>query len=304
MSNLDKLHQWESHPSRVLYAFEDTTAQKPREPFTAYTDPQIVESDEFYIETCAYGQQFAVSSEAWREHGAAMLRVGLSSLNEDGVYVGHDGHHSVSFFIEAIARAILLTDKTGFALNDMERALLRRCGEWFADPVSWMDRWWRDTMHHRFFLNAAGIYLLDRAVELPPWCAERAGAWAAEGVRRQRSDGAHTELGGHDTGYHSLALTFTAGIILTCDLPDAFAAALRDSLARGAVWLMSRVNGDGDINAEGNTRMAPTKERDRFGVPKSYKPYETAFAIVGAGITLDDAAMIDTADRVMNRYYG
>lgn len=304
MCNLDKLHLWETHPSRVLYAFEDTDAQNPREPFTTYVDPQIIKSDGFYIETCAYGQQFAVASEAWREHGAAMLRVGMSSLNEAGTYVGHDGHHSVSFFIEAIARAILLADATAFTLTDTERVMLQRCGEWFADPVSWQDRWWRDTMHHRFFLNAAGVYLLDRAVGLPPWCEERAGAWAAEGVRRQRSDGAHTELGGHDTGYHSLALTFTAGIILTCNLPDAFAATLRDSLAGGAAWLMSRVNSDGDINAEGNTRMSPTKERDRFGVPKSYKPYESAFALAGAGITLDDSIMISAADRIMHRYYG
>lgn|GEM_PF-3916884 len=304
MSHFATLRQWEQHPSRALYAFCDTAAREPREQFLAYADPTIIRRNDFYIETCAYGQQFATTSQQWRDHGIAMMRVGLSALADDGSYAGDDAHHSVSFFAEAIGRAALLADDTGLLLNDEEQALLRRCGLWFADPSVWADRWWRDTMHHRFFLNAAALYLLDRAVGLEPWCVERAGAWAAEGVRRQRHDGAHTEMGGHDTGYHSLAMTFTAGTILTCDLPNAFEIVLRDSLSRAASWLVGRVDDTGAIDASGNTRMTPTKEVDRFGVPKAIKPYESAFALAGAGLVLEDQVLIATADRIMARSHG
>lgn len=296
--SLQKLNQWESHPSRRLYAFEDVEAARLRSHLRAYTDASVLNDETFYIETCAYGQQAAVADPQWCDCGVEMLRVGLKALRSDGAYVGEDAHHSVSFFLESLARAALLVERTTLRLADDEAALLKCCGEWFADPAVWFDRWWRDTMHHRFFLNASALVLLDRVVGLAPWCRERAVAWIAEGMRRQRDDGAHTEWGGHDTGYHSLAMTFAAGMLLVGELPGAVNDALRDSLARGANWLASRIGENGAIDASGNTRMNGGGEVDRFGQTKAIKPYESAFALVGAGIALDDALFIDLAARI------
>ena len=60
------------------------------------------------------------------------------------------------------------------------------------------------------------------------------------------------------------------------------------------------------IDGSGNTRMiAASRERDRVsGQLKGIKPYETAFALYGAGLTRDNAAALEGAERIMETAKG
>ena len=58
--NVELLWQWESHVSRVFYAFRDADARRPREELLINRLPDRPPEGPRYPEHGAYGQQFAV----------------------------------------------------------------------------------------------------------------------------------------------------------------------------------------------------------------------------------------------------
>jgi hypothetical protein len=101
-------------------------------------------------------------------------------------------------------------------------------------------------------------------------------------------------------------MTFMAGTLMAADIGADLRNALTGCLARAAGWLLSRVGEDGTIDASGNTRMTPTYvgATGRFGngFTTGIKFYETAFALYGAGLQLEDERLIEAAERIMKRY--
>jgi len=312
MKNLEMLLTWETHPSRRLYAYEDLAATRPR--FNVFTGederPDIPPEFRWYIERNHFGLPVfmtgvALDDDARKKLGAEAIAYGMDQQLPDGSFPCSDLHHSAAFFFESLARFIALAERTGAGDVEPHKDCLAKGLTWFNRRSAWNDDWWRDTLHHRFFLNPASCFLgwelLRGRPDAPAAIHEQAYSWMAEGLRRQRPDGAHTEMGGQDTGYHSCSILYGAVVLMTCELHPDFAGELRTSLRRAADWLLPFVGDDGAVDGSLNARTGPmSDERNReTGKPKDPKPYETAFALYGAGLVLEDDRCIETADRVV-----
>ena len=307
MKDVGQLLTWETHDSRVLNAYADVDGTHVRPGLVGEGEearpgarPWQIERDHYGLMVYTTGVKY--DDQERRSLGMKMLADGLGRQQPDGSFSGEDAHHSAAFYLEALARVLILTEQRNEPDLDRCREGLRAGLEWFHRRGSWNDDWWRDTFHHRFFLNAAALFLGWQV--LGPTKAsvlEQAYAWMAEGIRRQEPDGAITEHGGTDTGYQSLSITFMAGVLMLCELHGPFRDKLAESLDRATTWLLDRIGGGGVIDASGNTRMTATSgERDRVsGQLKGTKSYETAFALYGAGLVRDNSAARDCATAVL-----
>ena len=327
-AGIDLLLKWETHPSRTLYSFHDLEAKRPRYIFHPKISPIPEGASGWFIgEQNGFGYPMymagvRVGDERIKEFGKeVMLAGGKRQTRVGGFPMEEDVHHSAAFFFEAVARLVLLGPKTQagdlmpFCKN------LRYGGQWFAGPGSWQDGWLIERMNHRFFLNSAVLYLADAALRsmpdnaetqwiagpLPDWCRQIADTWLLDGMRLQRADGAITEGIGHDTGYHSLAITFMTGTLMTADLRPELRESLTKTLKRAAAWLLTRIRSNGSIDYSGNTRMmnanyVPATERFGNGSMKGIKYYETAFALQGAGLQLNNDDCLSAVERIMKHY--
>ena len=309
MKNVEMLLNWETHDSRFLYAYEDRAATAPRFNLLRSESPLVPEEYRWYIERNHFGLMVYTAGVRFRDPerkaaGIEALDYGVARQNADGSFTCNDAHHSAAFFLEALARFIIVAGHAEEGIDLARyRDTLAKGADWFRRRSSWDDDWWRDTFHHRFFLNPAGLFLTWEIVDgLHGSILEQAYAWMAEGIRRQDDDGAITEFGGHDTGYQSLSITFATGVLMLCELHPDFAIKLERCVRRAADWLAGRVGDDGRIDGSGNSRMSPESgERTReTGEPKDVKYYETAFALYGAGLLLDDARYLGAVDRIMS----
>jgi hypothetical protein len=296
----DVFLDWERDHSRVLYAYQDAAGTRLRPGLCPDNASRYIEEDHYGAMVYSTGVKY--DDPRRRELGLRMLMSGLDRQQADGSFSCEDAHHSAAFFLEALARYLIVAGHRDEPAPALCNSGLRVGLEWFHRRSSWNDDWWRDSFHHRFFLNGAALFLGCHVIADPsPSALEQAYAWMAEGVRRQEDDGAITEHGGTDTGYQSLSITFIAGVLMVCNLHDTFRQQLTSCLDRATDWLLSRVDGNGEIDGSANTRMTHASgERDRIsGKPKGLKPYETAFALRGAGLLRGNSTALDKADRIM-----
>jgi hypothetical protein len=240
--------------------------------------------------------------------GRDLLEAGLARQQPDGAFNCNDAHHSSSFLLESIARFLILAPLNGeVGLEDMKAKFIQSI-YWYQKRSNWNDDMWRDSLHHRFFLYPAPLMICwehySESDTLHQSILEQACTWMNEGMRRLEADGASTEFGGHDTGYHSLSLTYMCVILLGCELHERQRTKLIDCVSRATDWLMGRVNEHGMIDDSGNTRMQPnSKNPTRVpGSKLTIKPYESAYALYGAGLTLDSEECFDKVKKIKQYY--
>lgn len=315
-NGLAQLLAWENAPDRILYSFEDVKALVPRKHFDNQPGEQFgrdLPPGEaiWQIEAQWCGLPLAIAGlyhqrPSQIELGVGALHYGLTQMQPNGGFESHDEHHSTSFFLEAVARAALLKDSLPIPHLNQWVEKLPVAVERFGDRRAWNDQWWRDSLHHRFFLNASVIFL-TRSVT--PVCSTRqmdqAYSWANEGLRRLLPDGASTELGGYDTGYHSLALTFACGSVMAGTMHHVFRKQMIQGIIAMTQWLCSRIDEQGNIDDRDNTRMHPhAAEKDARSPDgqRRIKFYESAFALRGAAMVLGDKRIDAVAQKVMQRY--
>lgn len=313
---LKQLLAWENSADRVLYGFWDTQATKPKWQFNNQPGPDLgrdlpPNNAAWKIEAQWYGLPLAIAGLYHQkpqqcELGIAAFDYGLRQMQPDGRFISDDEHHSTSFFLEAAARIALLKDTLPVPELETWIQKLPVAVARFADRRAWNDNWWRDSLHHRFFLNASVIFL-TRSVT--PKCStlqmDQAYSWANEGLRRLLPNGASTELGGYDTGYHSLALTFATGSVMAGTMHHVFREQMLDGIRSMTHWLCSRIDEEGTIDDKDNTRMHPHAAEKDDRSPDNHrriKFFETAFALRGAAMVLNDPNVDVVAQKVMKRY--
>lgn len=97
-------------------------------------------------------------------------------------------------------------------------------------------------------------------------------------------EGVFLEGGGRDSSYNAVSVLF--GQIVELYLPDpAFEAGMR----RAVDWQLTRITGDGDVLAAGNTRTGPQGELTQGGTggPKKINRREVAVALIYHGLMYD-----------------
>jgi hypothetical protein len=191
--------------------------------------------------------------------GWKILDWGFERQGPDGDFPGTgDPFHSTSFFVEAAARAVLLSrqigDPSARARADKYVPRIVAAAKWMLRPkvLSRGQSNNRPYGHRRWLVAAA----LGLAGELQDDAAlsDAAAASAREGLALAQPDGVNPEKGGFDVSYQAAGVLFAARYYTVCR--DSQLG--RDVVAmidRALSWERGKIDTDGAISTEGSTRV-------------------------------------------------
>lgn len=236
--------------------------------------------------------------------GLRQLAWGFEQMHNDGSFTCKDPFHSASFLVESTARSLLLlrasSQKNALpaaACDIMPRLL--SSARWLASETHEKTLAKQRIYTHRRFLLGCALEQTaclhdDEALH------QKARALVADGLSLQRDDGAFPEKGGHDSSYHAVALIYLQRYILlssACPWRDQCDRAAQ----RGVLWLSSRIDEEGRVNVEGNTRTGQQQEVGRTGVIKQVNFPEVAQALMMQAYRTDEASAEQKAIKVLSK---
>jgi hypothetical protein len=255
----------------------------------------------WFIEEQRAGADFvqrglAVGQSDWIATGWRILDWGIARQAADGSFPGTgDPFHSASFFVEALARALLLESA---AQTPVRVAALRRAAEWLVRP----DVTKRGEAHnrpyaHRRWILAAALALTARVTGEETFMAA-ARSYACDGLGLQTAEGINPEKDGADVGYQMVGVVMAARYAAV-DHDSDIRRAVIAMIERAARWQAARIRPDGAVDTTGSTRIGMEAARD--GQVKGV-PYLTVVeGLVYAARLTGDVLFRDVAERVARR---
>jgi hypothetical protein len=200
----------------------------------------------------------------WCSVGWRIFRWGMSHQLPDGSFPeGKQPEFGSALFIEALGRSLLLAREFGDTSHEREFVPGVARAAWWIGAHN-MDSDWELVFDrqfaHRFWLYAAALGDAGKLTGDARLLAI-AGQFARRGMAVQRTNGIDPEKGGFDVGYQAFGLVLAARYFIVADSQER--AGIRRMLRKGIGWLASRVEGNGDIDGSGSTRIGI--EHDRRG---------------------------------------
>ncbi len=262
----------------------------------------------WYIEEQRHGADLVVGGvvqhdERAIERGLGILRWGFAQQRPDGGFACPDAFHSASFFVEAVAHALLVmaastqADRHRPAIDAM-KAPLHAAARWMVSPAVEPDGRRRNEpfTHRRHLVGAAlgeaGVLLADDEL------VSRSVVYIRDGLALQHPLGFNPERGGPDSSYHAIGLLYALRHLAIVD--DAgLRQPLTAMLQRGVAWLATRVAADGSVSTAGNTRVGDgARETGRSGQPKRVAVGAVSRALHYWSVVSGEARYGDLARRV------
>jgi hypothetical protein len=221
-------------------------------------------SSRWFIEEQRVGADFvqrgtAVGRMEWIGVGWRILDWGIARQGPAGDFPGTgDAFHSTSFFVEALARALLLDTS---AATPTRVGALTRAAEWLLQPeVAARGQVHNRPYSHRRWILAAAHGLTARVTgDARFWSAAR--SYAADGLGLQTGSGVNPEQGGADVGYQMVGVLMASRYVAAGPDP-AMRDAVVSMLDRASRWAASRIRADGTVDARGSTRTLREPARD------------------------------------------
>jgi hypothetical protein len=245
----------------------------------------------------------AHGDEACIGWGLQQLVWGFAQMKDDGSFACGDPFHSASFLVESTARSLLLLraskyEKTFQQRIDLLQPKLLSCARWLTSPVNQKaaDKQ-RIYTHRRFLLGCA----LEQTALLHDDASlhRAAAAFVGDGLSLQREDGAFPEKGGHDSSYHAVALIYLQRFTLLIQEKE-LRARCEQAADRGVAWLCGRIDAQGVVSVEGNTRTGREQEVGRSGALKKVNLPEVANALFLHAYRRDQTSFADIARKVLS----
>ena len=224
--------------------------------------------------------------------------MGLARQGSDGGFPGTcDPFHSVSFFVEAAARAMLVMKQSGrpeyMPVIASRIGHLRAAARSAAPPRPQTAR--KGAAVHPPQVHLGRGVGNDRGVTGDKDLDAAARQYAREGIARQAPEGYNPEKGGFDIGYQVVGLVFAARYDTVCPEAD-LRSRLAAMLQRGLEWQIQRIDTVGEIHPEGSTRIG--SEKNRVGKTKSINYGGTIQALVYGAHILNNASYLPIARTV------
>jgi hypothetical protein len=236
-------------------------------------------SGKWYIEEQRYASDLIVGGIARSntdaiDRGLLALKWGFAQQKSDGGFDCPDTFHSTSFFVEAAARSLLLLEASDYAaryrqtITGMKPKVLA-AARWMMIPqIETRGKKGNGPYTHRRYLVAAalgetGILTHDSVL------IKHSEEYARDGIALQSEAGYNPERGGWDSSYNAVGLLFACHYyVLVAD--EGLKPALYKMLDKGMRWEADRVNDEGGVQTEGNTRVGGAiTEKGRSGKEKT-----------------------------------
>lgn len=242
------------------------------------------------------------ANEASVNWGLRQLAWGFAQMQSDGSFACQDPFHSTSFLVESTARSLWLLRHSSQqrALPPAAEALmapLLQSARWLASPVHQKTlNKQRIYAHRRFLLGCA----LEQTACLHDDAAlhQAARALVADGLSLQREDGAFPEKNGHDSSYHAVSLIHLQRYAMLMQ-PGSWRDTCNAAAENGMSWLLSRIDDQGVVSAEGNTRTGRQQEVGRSGAVKQINLPEVATALLMHAYRWDQHQLDPLAQKVL-----
>lgn len=246
----------------------------------------------------------AHGDEACVGWGLRQLAWGFERMKNDGSFDCGDPFHSASFLVESTGRSLLLLqlsgqEQTHATVTGSLRSSLLTCARWMASPVNEKAAVKQRIYGHRRFLLGCAL-LQTSKLHGDSHLRDVARAIVRDGLVLQRADGAFPEKGGHDCSYHAVSLIYLqrygwleedAELRRSCDL----------AARRGVQWLRGRIDENGNVNVQGNTRTGLQQEMGRSGAIKQVNFPEVAQALMMHTYRAEDRTAAELAVKVLRR---
>jgi hypothetical protein len=248
----------------------------------------------------------AVNNTDAIERGLRILNWGFAQQRPDGGFHCPDTFHSTSFFVEAVAHSLLMlqgskySDQYSQIIADMKPKLLL-AAQWMTVPQneSHGKKDNRRYTHRRYLVAAAlgetGVLMGEASL------IARSESYVRDGIALQSAAGYNPELGGWDSSYNAKGMVF-ASRYYTIVANDEMRQALYQMLDKAARWEASRIDDDGRINTQGNTRVGGKKtEKGRLGKGKKVETRQVYEAFFYWSVISGDTSYEKLAQKVAQR---
>ncbi|GAA3928349.1 hypothetical protein GCM10022277_26080 [Litoribacillus peritrichatus] len=205
-----------------------------------------------------------------------------------------------AFFLYSFCYAYLLLEKESAYSQQFNK--MKYYKKNVENSVAWIaknqDELFRQDRHtpNRLLFDAMAFYFAGKILRSSEY-QDLGKTFINHALEAQRADGAFLEKGGHDSSYQGVCilnlsmLSFhVKGYLLKRDI----AKAIKSS----AAWMVSRINADGEISAEGNTRTGLGQE-EQSGKLKDINYPEVALSLYYAASILEKTEYADKADAVV-----
>ncbi len=178
-----------------------------------------------------------------------------------------DKYHSTSFFLEAVARALLLQQETGdpayTKLNETYTPKLVAGVRWMTRPgdvQAFRDTGALELFTHRYFYLAS-LFAFTAKLTQDENLYQFARDLVLEGMAKQTPIGVLPERGGYDFGYQAVAMECAARYYVVCPDPD-IRKKLLEMLLLAMTFQLTKLDGAGNVDLSDSTRIGKEKTRD------------------------------------------
>lgn len=246
----------------------------------------------FFIEEQRYGGDLAqaallTGNDALLAQARTVIDWGFAHQAADGSFPG-DGNplHSTSFFVESVARTVLLAGHMNRAVPDWMSAWTPRLlasARWMASAAV-RSRYFAGSVEpftHRYFVQA------DALAETAQLTGDRdlaatAAQYVRAGIGKMTRDHVLPERGGFDVNYEMLSVLFLTRYLVVCTDPTLRRIEVPNVIRLLYPALAARVNADGTVDTSDSTRLPNEPSRGGGNKAYDYKTAVQAFALAAS----------------------
>jgi hypothetical protein len=240
------------------------------------------------------------------ERGIKIINWGFQQQEKDGSFNHRANFHSTAFFVEAVARSILIIEASDYKqkyknIIEQLKPKLLLSAKWMTKPEIEKAGIELDSPYtHRYYLNACALGLTGILLA-EPTLINQANKYAIKAISMQNSLGFNPEKGGSDTGYQSLGLIFSARY-RTIVADDNLRQQLIVMGDKATQWLVSKINANGSIDETSNTRTGESGENGYDGKKKETPLFNIFRGISYWGQILSNDVYVKSAEKVFGFY--
>jgi hypothetical protein len=247
------------------------------------------QASHWYIEEQRYGEELIIggiihNNTAAINAGFTMFNWGFAHQAADGSFAGtSDPFHSTSLFVEAVAHACLVIQESpDAALYASQVATytpeLYKAAQWMTSADVWSTGIGNNSPYtHRRYLVADALAFTSLLVGGDANLMADARYEIQDGLAQQWSNGVNPELGGYDSSYQTVGISFAE--LWSKYFPnESLTASVNQMITAGLAWEETMILSTGEISTVGDTRTG--KEIGPNGTVKTvdWKKAVTAFA--------------------------
>lgn len=240
------------------------------------------------------------------DRGIKIFNWGFEQQQKDGSFNHRANFHSTAFFVEAVARSILILEASEYkqkykSITDQFKPKLLLSAKWMAKPEIEKSGIELDSPYtHRYYLNACALGLTGILMAEPTLIIQ-ANSYVIKAISMQDKIGFNPEKGGSDTGYHALGLVLSARY-RTVVADDDLRQQLKVMGDKATQWMVSKLKANGNIDESSNTRTGGFGENGYDGKRK-ITPYFNIFRGISYwGQILSNDVYNKSAEKVFGFY--